>query len=1017
MDPARSSEYTNGPMPVISAKMSGLQPFMPVPRHRTSSTKSLRNAASKDSFEASLFPSKVLGDPSFAESSDSGKELKVLDIYESLEDMPAPIPVARADESVRKSARVAQHEKSSLRLTTRTRPNLKSASPLKAALTSATPARVAPAPFNLSPSKAASPKVLAPPTSSMKGKCVLEDFEGPRPASPACTAAPIIRAKVTQGLSSRMTSRAGRGERVRPVSPLKESTRQGLGIQLEEARSSVVYEFEDNDLADSSFVYDVPRELGPGMASDEPVASNAQLEEQETVMVHVRLRPPKPQEECAWLTSPYESSITLAPAIAITRTQREVGHPHQFDGVHSGSSNAALYADVARPLVRAALAGYDAVVFAYGQTASGKTFTLSGDEQGQEAGIIPRAVRDVFRGIQQSESTREYLLRVSYLEIWNENVKDLLDPTNVPVVRDDRRKGAKGTLVKPLREEIVTSPAAVRDLLRRGQTNRHVGATDWNERSSRSHTCFKMTIESWQRCVDMSPGKGGRKVRISELSLIDLAGSEKYVSQGSDRRTEGAHINKSLLTLGKVILSLSESNATRSGNSAAPPQHIPYRDSKLTRILQNSLSGNARVAVVCTLNPSPNAVEESISTLNFAHRVKKVTLHAKRREIQESSMGTGGMGHEAQALLMRYKLEAESLRTQVQQMQSGDERLLEVQRRLDLLEMLKVRGGDRGKRGQPSLNDAESDEDVEELNHLPARPVSPMKGGSAFDFDEPSHLLREKLFTAEERIAQLEERLANQPQLSQEALSSDGQLKLIAELQRKVQELELVCEAQAADPPPKVREDVEREWQGKVDELQKKLDQREQFVAVLTRQCEELRQAKKQLWKLAHGKTADIFSTIHTPSSSPRPDQPVRPASVVGTVRIEPPSTSASPLLRKALADQQGRGKNRHPPPSLPSAAPDSPSLSTQRKRGRRSHSFSAVDHLQVMDQIAAMADTMLAASSTSEGNEDVPQRRSALNSGSDLKAEKLFLDVSMRDIHAEIATAARGRLVSGELK
>ncbi|KAJ1017750.1 hypothetical protein NDA16_005069 [Ustilago loliicola] len=404
----------------------------------------------------------------------------------------------------------------------------------------------------------------------------------------------------------------------RPAHPLQRSTREPERVfdEASYAPSSSTWQHHSNPdgsteaeaaAGDSSFIY---------YTEDSPSSPSTS----ETVQVHVRLRPPKSSEPCAWIPNIHSSTISLDPSISSTRTS--AAGPYTFDSIQTGSSNRPVYITVARPLIRAALDGYDAVVFAYGQTASGKTFTLSGNEKGEEAGIIPRAVRDIFRGIKQSSARREYLLRASYLEIWNEVVKDLLEPSNVPQVRDDKRKrGGKGTTVQPLREEIVTSPSQVRELLARGQANRHVGATDWNERSSRSHTCFKITIESWDRNTAADLGK---KVTVSELCLIDLAGSEKYISQGGERRTEGSHINKSLLTLGKVIYALSERNSSSA--------HIPYRDSKLTRILQNSLSGNARVAVVCTLNPTPNAVEESLSTLNFAKRIKKVGLNAKKNE-------------------------------------------------------------------------------------------------------------------------------------------------------------------------------------------------------------------------------------------------------------------------------------------------------------------------------------------------------------------------------------------------
>ncbi len=557
-------------------------------------------------------------------------------------------------------------------------------------------------PLHLSPSKTASPRVTSRTTSGVPASSA-------DPRRGVESTPTLIRAAVTAGLreSSAGTSQSRPLSRqVRSDAPQPRLRQVGTPALEAKVRQSVAFDFEEEDLADSSFTYD------PSTSSADSDNSGGL----ESVSVHVRLRPTKPSEESAWLPSRPGCSISLHPSIASGRTQRDAGAPHLFDGVHTGSSNGPIYTDVARPLVRAALDGYDAVVFAYGQTASGKTFTLSGDEQGLEPGIIPRAIRDVFRGIQQSESSREYLLRVSYLEIWNENIKDLLDPTNVPLIRDDRRKGSKGTVVQPLREEIVTSAAAVTELLDRGQKNRHVGATDWNERSSRSHTCFRMTIESWERDGDRegsespSPNdSSGKKVRISELSLIDLAGSERYVSQGSDRRAEGSHINKSLLTLGKVILHLSEQSQARLTNAnALPAAHIPYRDSKLTRILQNSLSGNARVAVICTLNPSPVAVEESLSTLSFAHRVKKVTTHAQRREVMEADgMLNGKLVQESQALILRYKQEAQELREKMAQM-VDQEQLVELRKRFEVLSSSTVRGGHRS---SDLRGDVESSED------------------------------------------------------------------------------------------------------------------------------------------------------------------------------------------------------------------------------------------------------------------------------------------------------------------
>ena len=245
---------------------------------------------------------------------------------------------------------------------------------------------------------------------------------------------------------------------------------------------------------------------------------------------------------------------------------------------------------------------------------------------------------DVFAYI-RAHPNKEFLLRASYLEIYNEQLRDLLaDPpamgddgrpmplpmSSIPRIRQDTH--TKRFFVAPLREEVVTAEASVHDLLRRGEQARHVGATDLNARSSRSHTVFQLVVES----------KSDGVVTASSLSLIDLAGSERATSQ-AERRAEGAFINRSLLTLEKVRRPRACSSLTSQVISALtedkPRAHIPYRDSKLTQILQPSLSGDARVAVVCTIAPGADMVEESRSTLKFANRVKHVAVHASRHEI------------------------------------------------------------------------------------------------------------------------------------------------------------------------------------------------------------------------------------------------------------------------------------------------------------------------------------------------------------------------------------------------
>ncbi|KAG0318073.1 hypothetical protein BG000_004353, partial [Podila horticola] len=330
---------------------------------------------------------------------------------------------------------------------------------------------------------------------------------------------------------------------------------------------------------------------------------------------------------------------------------RVKGGPEQVWALHDGSritDNEVIYNTSVKSLVQSAMEGYNGTVFAYGQTSSGKTYTMSGTQQ--EPGITPRAVDDIFKHIREN-SDREFLLRVSYIEIYNESIRDLLSPEAIDLrIHEDRRRGV---YVSPLKEEIVTTPGQVMRIIQRGDYQRHVSTTDYNAHSSRSHSIFQIVIESRERTAPSSP-KPGRKlslglskpataVRVSQLNLIDLAGSEK-ASADMERRKEGAFINKSLLTLGTVIAKLTEEKGA----------HIPYRDSKLTRILQSSLSGNARVSVICTISPSFVNVEESHNTLKFAARVKKVMTKAHTNQVLDDK-----------ALLEKYRREIGELKAQL----------------------------------------------------------------------------------------------------------------------------------------------------------------------------------------------------------------------------------------------------------------------------------------------------------------------------------------------------------------
>ena len=269
-----------------------------------------------------------------------------------------------------------------------------------------------------------------------------------------------------------------------------------------------------------------------------------------------------------------------------------------------------------------------------------KTHTIHGTND--DPGMIPLAVEGIFDSI-QSTTDRVFTLRVSYLEIYNEIINDLLEPLNTNLqLREDVKKGV---YCERLKEDVVASPEQVFSLLGAGEAHRHVSKTRYNEQSSRSHTIFRMVLESQSR----NAGKNS-PVRTSILNLVDLAGSENAVKAGSvSRAKETGFINRSLLTLGVVISKLSERSL----------QHIPYRDSKLTRILQSSLSGKAWIAVVCNISPSSGNLEETISTLKFASRAKKMKSSATINETEDQS-----------ALLNQYRAEIDRLRVELEKYKS-----------------------------------------------------------------------------------------------------------------------------------------------------------------------------------------------------------------------------------------------------------------------------------------------------------------------------------------------------------
>jgi centromeric protein E len=255
-----------------------------------------------------------------------------------------------------------------------------------------------------------------------------------------------------------------------------------------------------------------------------------------------------------------------------------------------------VYEGGSRDVALSALAGTNATIFAYGQTSSGKTFTMRG--------VTESVVKDIYEHIRKTQE-RSFVLKVSALEIYNETVVDLLNRDTGPLrLLDDPEKG---TIVENLVEEVVESRQHLQHLISICEDQRQVGETALNDKSSRSHQIIRLTIHSSLREI-----AGCVQSFMATLNLVDLAGSERAFQTNADglRLKEGSHINRSLLTLTTVIRKLS---------SGRKRDHVPYRDSKLTRILQNSLGGNARTAIICTISPALSHVEQTKKDTFFCH--------------------------------------------------------------------------------------------------------------------------------------------------------------------------------------------------------------------------------------------------------------------------------------------------------------------------------------------------------------------------------------------------------------
>ncbi|XP_030363776.1 kinesin-like protein KIF17 isoform X2 [Strigops habroptila] len=332
----------------------------------------------------------------------------------------------------------------------------------------------------------------------------------------------------------------------------------------------------------------------------------------EAVKVIVRCRPMNARERA--LRCKVVVSMESTRGQCFLQNPAAAGEPPKqftFDGAYCQEhSTELIYNEIAYPLVEGVTEGYNGTIFAYGQTGSGKSFTMQGvvDPSAQK-GIIPRAFEHIFESVQCAENAK-FLVRASYLEIYNEDIRDLLGADTKQKL-ELKEHPEKGVYVKGLSLHTVHSVVQCEQLMETGWGNRAVGYTLMNKDSSRSHAIFTVNMEIYT--VDE---RGQDHLRAAKLNLVDLAGSERQSKTGAmgERLKEATKINLSLSALGNVISALVDGKC----------KHVPYRDSKLTRLLQDSLGGNTKTLMVACLSPADNNYDESLSTLRYANRAKNI---------------------------------------------------------------------------------------------------------------------------------------------------------------------------------------------------------------------------------------------------------------------------------------------------------------------------------------------------------------------------------------------------------
>lgn len=550
-------------------------------------------------------------------------------------------------------------------------------------------------------------------------------------------------------------------------------------------------------------------------------AGEREIPAEDSIKVVCRFRPLNDSEEKAG-----SKFVVKFPQNAEENCLSIGGKVYLFDKVFKpNASQEKVYSEAAKSIVSDVLAGYNGTIFAYGQTSSGKTHTMEGvigDPTKQ--GIIPRIVNDIFNHIYSMEVNLEFHIKVSYYEIYMDKIRDLLDVSKVNLsVHEDKNRVP---YVKGATERFVSSPEDVFEVIEEGKSNRHIAVTNMNEHSSRSHSVFLINVK--QENLE------NQKKLSGKLYLVDLAGSEKVSKTGAEGTVldEAKNINKSLSALGNVISALADGNKT----------HIPYRDSKLTRILQESLGGNARTTIVICCSPASFNEAETKSTLEFGKRAKTVknvvcvneelTAEEWKRRYEREKEKVG-----------RLKGKVEALEAELARWRAGE--TVKTEEQVNLKDVMEV-----------STPNVEAIEVEAPPAPVPATPSGLTAMTGSISVDERTRLETER----EQLYQQLDEKDEEINQQSQyvEKLKEQimDQEELIANARRDYENLQAEM-TRIQQENESAKEEVKEVLQA-LEELAVNYDQKSQEIETKNKEMENINDELQQKQQLLHSTSAEL---------------------------------------------------------------------------------------------------------------------------------------------------------------